>query len=342
MVEPNREPGDARKAFEVLDHAIGESCARAPGLRPPSAEPVDFRAALATASAEVRARLDRLLLAPDPETGLDILLASNALHAVLPEVAALVGFGDGEWRHKDLWKHTKQVVAQAVPRLEVRWAALLHDIGKIKTRSISADGEVHFFGHAELGAKMFDRMARRTGLFRHDPSLHQSIRFLILHHLRANQYDSAWTNSAVRRLARELGAELDNLLNLARADITTKRAEKKRRGLRQIEELGRRIGELAAEDAVVPALPSGIGTLIMETFHLPPSRLVGDAKRGLEVAVEAGEIPPHQPGEFYVNFLRTHAARFGLRAPTLNREPASSEMADGKPASDDESPSATG
>ena len=130
--------------------------------------------------------------------------------------------------------------------------------------------------------------------------------------LRANQYEASWTDSAVRRFARELGAELPDLLDLARADITTKRPEKRRRGLAQIEELSSRICQLAAEDAVVPPLPSGIGNLIMEAFALPPSRLIGDVKRALESAVDTGDVPGHEPGEFYVELLRKDPKRWGL------------------------------
>jgi poly(A) polymerase len=305
--------GDAERAFGALEWAVRR--ARGNGgadQAAPAASEADWRAATARSGPRVRASLERVLLAEDPEAGLDALLATGALAALLPEVQALVGFGDGEWRHKDVWKHTKQVVAQAVERPAVRWAALLHDIGKVKTRSIAPDGEVHFFGHAELGARMLDRIERRLGLFRDEPSLAQSVRFLVLHHLRANQYDATWTDSAVRRFARETGASLDDLLCLARADITTKRAEKKRKGLRQIEELARRIGELAALDAVVPPLPSGLGDLVMEAFGLPPSRLVGEVKRALEAAVQAGEIQAHQPGEYYVKLLLEDPARFGL------------------------------
>jgi len=273
---------------------------------------VSFQQAATRAPTQVKTLVERVLMGADPETGLDVLLASGALGAILPEVHALVGFGDGEWRHKDVWKHTKQVVRQAVPRVELRWAALLHDIGKIRTRTISPDGEVHFFGHAEVGARMFDKMERRTGLFREEKTLQTTVRFLILHHLRANQYEPSWTDSAVRRFAREMGPELENLICLAQADITTKRPEKKRRGLRQIDELARRISELAALDAVVPPLPSGVGDLIMEAFRLPPSRLIGDIKRALEQAIDNGEIPGHEPGEFYVEFVGAHTDRFGL------------------------------
>ncbi len=168
----------------------------------------DFREAVKLDPRAVRARLDRVVMGEDPEGGLDSLLEAGALSALFPEVHAMVGFGDGEWRHKDVWKHTKQVVRQAVPRIEVRWAALFHDIGKIKTRSFSPDGKVHFLGHAEVGTRMFDKLDRRLGLFGYEPALKDTVRFLVLHHLRANQYEPDWTDSAVRRFARELGEHL--------------------------------------------------------------------------------------------------------------------------------------
>lgn len=275
-------------------------------------DPESLKIAAKLDRAAVRARLDRVIMGHDPELGLDVLLENGALESIFPEVHAMVGFGDGEWRHKDVWKHTKQVVRQAVPRLEVRWASLFHDIGKVKTRSISPDGKVHFLGHAEVGTRMFDKLDRRIGLFSPDAALKDTVRFLVLHHLRANQYEAEWTDSAVRRFARELGAHLDDLLCLARADITTKRPEKKRKGLQQIEELAGRITTLAAEDAIKPPLPKGVGDEVMKAFGLPPSRLVGEIKRELEKAVEAGEIAPHLESEAYVAFVQADRARFKL------------------------------
>ena len=321
MPEPTKPPAPSPQApvragidhvFDVLEAAAAASEGRP---APPLVESIsedDFRASARLDPTGVRNRLDRVVMGEDPEHGLDELLRLGALSALFPEVHAMVGFGDGEWRHKDVWKHTKQVVRQSPPKLEVRWASLFHDIGKVKTRSISPDGKVHFLGHAEVGTRMFDKLDRRLGMFSPEPALKDTVRFLILHHLRANQYSADWTDSAVRRFARELGAHLDDLLCLARADITTKRPEKKRRGLEQIEELGRRICGLAAEDSRVPPLPGGIGDAIMVAFALPPSRKVGDLKRALEEGVEAGEIPPHQQVEFYVEFLRANRGRFDL------------------------------
>jgi poly(A) polymerase len=310
--QPVTEQGSAVRAIDALERAV-EIAEAGTSERPILvAGPADWQTAAARALPDLRSRLDRVMMGRDPEGGLEALLASGALDVLLPEVKKLVGFGDGEWRHKDVWKHTKQVVRQAVPRLEVRWAALLHDVGKVKTRSISATGEVHFFGHAEVGARLFDRLNRRTPLFSNDPALGSAVRFLVLHHLRANQYEGDWTDSAVRRFAREMGPHLDDLLCLSRADITTKRPEKKKRGLEQISDLATRIRTLADLDSRVPPLPSGIGDDMMKAFGLPPSRLIGDLKRSLECAVEAGEIAPRLESEAYIQFLSENKARFGL------------------------------
>ncbi len=260
--------------------------------------------------AEVRAECDRLLLGKRPNDGLDALLELGFLHVWLPEISALVGFGDGEWRHKDVWKHTKQVVWQSVPRLEVRWGALLHDIGKVKTRSVGENGEIHFFGHSEAGAAMFKtRVAKRLGF---EGELYERVHYLILHHLRASQYDGSWTDSAVRRFAREMGEGLKDLLDLSRADITTKRPEKKKRGLGQISELGKRIKELAVVDSKVPPLPKGLGTAISEAFGVPPSKRLGDLRNEIEARCDRGELESHKDVAYYLEFMRTHAEELGL------------------------------
>jgi poly(A) polymerase len=211
----------------------------------------------------------------------------------------MVGFGDGEWRHKDVWKHTKQVVRQAVPRLEVRWAALLHDIGKVPTRTFTNDG-VHFHGHAEVGARMFDKVVQRFLFARDD---RQTIRFLVKHHLRTNQYSEQWTDSAVRRFHREMGPHMTDLLDLSRADITSKRPGRRKALLEQISALSDRAHELAEHDAKLPPLPGGVGNAIMVAFELPPSRLIGDLKRALENAITNGDLEPRREDAYYIAHL---------------------------------------
>jgi len=257
-----------------------------------------------------REHMDRLLTSKHPEPGLDAIESVGCLDAWLPEVAAMVGFGDNEWRHKDVWKHTKQVVKQSVPRIEVRWGALLHDVGKPKTRRIDDRGTVTFHGHSEVGASMFrKRVADRLGF---EGALRERIHFLILHHLRAAQYDEDWTDAAVRRFYKQMGDGLRDLLDLSRADITTKRPEKRRRGVRQISLLAKRIRDLQEEDAKVAPLPKGLGTEIMKAFGIPPSRRLGDLIKQLTEAVETGEVEPHKPAAHYIDYLTTQKKKYAL------------------------------
>jgi poly(A) polymerase len=300
---------DQRAALKGLECALAAARSGAAPAEPlRSVEPEAFRS---LAMGEVRARLDALLLCRHADVGLEVLLEVGAIAALFPELARIVGFGDGE-SHKDVWLHTKQVVIQCLPRLAVRWAALLHDIGKPRTRSVTPDGAVHFFHHAEEGARMCERLDRRLGLFAEDPELGAEIRFLILHHQRAHQYEEQWTDSAVRRFARDIGGSLADLMALSRADMTTKRRDKRRRFLYQLKDLQERIARLAEEDAKEPALPKGLGDELMSAFGLPPSRRVGELRNALELAVQAGEIPAGQAPAVYIDFVRSQPARFGL------------------------------
>jgi poly(A) polymerase len=309
-VQLTPEEWSGRVALASLDRAV--AAARS-GEAVEPLHRVDAEAFRALAMDEIRPRLDALLLARHADVGLEVLLEVGFIGALMPELVKIVGFGDGE-SHKDVWRHTKQVVIQCLPRLPVRWAALFHDIGKPRTRSVAPDGAVHFFHHAEEGARMFERLDRRVGLFARDPDVGGEIRFLILHHQRAHQYEEEWTDSAVRRFARDVGAALDDLMALSRADMTTKRREKRRRFLYQLKDLQERIAKLAAEDAREPALPKGLGDELMRAFNLPPSRLIGDLRRALETAVDTGELPPGQSAETYIEFVRGQRERFGLPA----------------------------
>jgi poly(A) polymerase len=245
-----------------------------------------------------RQEIEQLLLGRGVHLALQWMHDAGVLAVWLPELEATVDFSqEAGRRHKDVWEHTKQVVRQSVPRPLVRWAALLHDIGKVPTRTFTADGGVHFHRHSEVGARMFHEVARR---FRFDKPTRQRIHFLILHHLRANQYDGSWTDSAVRRFDREMAEGLTDLLDLSRADITSARPGKRQNALRNISDLSDRIHKLREEDAKVPPLPTGIGNVIMEHFGLPPSKQIGDLKKALEASVESGELEPRREAEYYL------------------------------------------
>lgn len=294
---------DATRALAALHWAaeVGDAGAHLLADAPEPPSPHEWHAVTVP---EMREALDRLLLGRHTQEGLDALLHCGFLEAWMPEVHALVGFGDSEWKHKDIWKHTKQVVWQSVPRLAVRWSALLHDIGKVKTRRVEADGRVHFFGHSEVGAAMFrKRVARRLGF---EGEFYERVHFLILHHLRASQYDGEWTDSAIRRFAKEMDEGLNDLLDLSRADITTKRPERKKQGLRQISELARRIQHLRAEDEKPLPLPKGLGDAIMHHFGLPPSKRVGELRNRLEQGVIEGRLEAQRDFSYYLAWLDAH------------------------------------
>jgi poly(A) polymerase len=300
-------PSDPSRALQALEQA---ALSAEGGTLVGQALVVSREDLRALTPGDVRRELDRMILGPRADLGLDQLLKSGVLDLLFPEVKSMVGFGDGEWRHKDVWKHTKQVVTQSVPRLEVRWGALLHDIGKPKTRRIEPDGTVTFYAHSEVGASMFrKRVAKRLGF---EGALFDRVHFLILHHLRASKYDGSWTDSAVRRFYKQMGEGLRDLLDLSRADITTKRPERRKRGVAQISALGKRIQEIKSVDAKIAPLPKGLGTLITERLGVPPSKKLGDVRKQLELDVEDGLLEAGQESEYYVAWLEKERERYGI------------------------------
>src|SRR5260221_4021050 len=259
---------------------------------------------IAADKARLRAAVEQAIRGRDIDAALEWMQRTGILRVLFRELEATVDLQQEAGRqHKDVWAHTKQVVKQTVRRPLVRWAALLHDIGKVPTRTFTPDG-VHFHGHAEVGARMFDKIHSRFDFARDE---RQTIRFLVKHHLRTNQYSDQWTDSAVRRFHREMGAYMPDLLDLSRADITSKRPGRRKQLLEQIAALAARVDKLAEEDAKLPPLSGGVGNAIMVAFELPPSRLIGDLYRALETAIDTGELAPRREDAYYVAYLPSHA-----------------------------------
>lgn len=232
---------------------------------------------------------------------LEFLKETGVLKHILPEVDALAGLEPGAaHRHKDLWAHTRQVAAQAEARPAVRWAALLHDIGKARTRTVDEHGRVHFYGHEAAGAEMVEPIAQR---FRFDRALRERVRFLVLHHQRPNAYLPEWTDAAIRRFGRDVGLYLEDLLALSRADITSKRAGVRAEGLKRVEELAARLRDLAEREGQGPLLPKGLGRAIMERFGLPEGPAVGALRTRLEQAVLDGLLPRNAEYAVYLEYL---------------------------------------
>lgn len=245
--------------------------------------------------------LDRVLLGPGVMAGLQVLYDTRVLQFLMPEVASLVGFHEScPVHHKDIWDHTLKVVAKAERTLIVRWAALMHDIGKVWTRQVTKGGKVHFFRHEEFGALLFEGVAARL---KFDAETTERVSYVIKNHARVNLYEDNWTDSAVRRLMRDFEAHLDDLIAFSKADYTTKRTWREAELKRQMAELEARIAAIREADARVPPLPTGLGNDMMERFGLTPGRRIGELKRLLEAAVEAGELAPHQESGVYLDWL---------------------------------------
>ena len=252
------------------------------------------------------------------------------LPLLLPELDATVAFSqEGGRRHKDVWEHTKTVVRQAVPRPEVRWAAALHDIGKVPTRKFTERGSVTFHGHAEVGVRMFRRGPAKRITF--PAPVRSRVEELIRYHLRPGQYEVSWTDSAVRRFDREMGDCLRDLLDLSRADITSKRPGKRQACLRQISALAKRIEELRAEDSKPKPLPPGLGNHLMSALELPPGKHLAELRERLETLFESGEIEGGRDASYYVDLVRSRDLLDGIeiRSPRGFKHQARSSGDDG-------------
>jgi len=252
-----------------------------------------------------RTVLSDALLGPEPERALRRLREQGRLRQWLPEVEALAALQPaGEHPHKDLWEHTLQVVVQSPVRRVVRWAALLHDIGKVPTRRFEPSGAVTFRGHAEQGALLFEaQIAPRLGF---NAPARERIAALVRHHQRVTQYDDAFSDRAVRRLARTLGDGFEDLLDLGRADVTSRFPERRERALQRIAALRTRWRALAEKDAVPPALPAGLGHHLMAHQKLSPGPRVGALLGRLEAAVRTGLLPRGAAPEVYLQWLEQH------------------------------------
>lgn len=190
--------------------------------------------------------MDKILVGEHVTTVLQDMVDLGVLQIVLPEMVAvlcLTGVSQGKYHSKDIWKHTLGVVRQTPADPDLRWAALLHDIGKPATRS-EEGGEVHFFNHEHVGVQMVYNITKRL---RFSTERRKRIAFLVSNHMRLAMYQSSWTKSAVRRVAVFAGDYLNDLMALSRADITSARADKVAWRLSQLTEFGDRVQALLTE-----------------------------------------------------------------------------------------------
>jgi poly(A) polymerase len=233
----------------------------------------------------VQAELSKLLLGADPRAGLELLVSTGLAAVVLPELPALAMAADEHGQHKDVYAHTLQVLEQAIaledsgPDLVLRWAAVLHDIGKPATRRFDGDGRVSFHHHEVVGA----RMARvRLKALKYPKEIIEQVAELVFLHLRFYGYRSGeWTDSAVRRYVFDAGPLLPRLHKLVRSDCTTRNKRKAAALSATYDALEQRIAALAEQEEFDNVRPDLDGNQIIEILELRPGPVVGEAYRFL-------------------------------------------------------------
>jgi poly(A) polymerase len=254
----------------------------------------------------VRDELVKIVLAPDPVRGLRLLVETGLAAYVLPELPALALERDEHHRHKDVYEHTLTVLEQSIdledrlsevtgggPDFVSRFAALMHDVGKPKTRRFAENNVVTFHHHDVVGAKL---TRKRMQALRFSREQTDAVVQLVEQHLRFHGYGSGeWTDSAVRRYVRDAGDQLERLHVLTRADCTTRNRRKAETLRRTYDELEARIQHLSQAEELASIRPDLDGNQIMEILGIGPGREVGQAYRHLlELRLDRGPMTQEQ------------------------------------------------
>ncbi len=256
----------------------------------------------------VRDELVKLVVAPYPRLGLRLLVETGLADRVLPELPALALELDEHHRHKDVYEHTLTVLEQTIdlesrlpgdgPDFVARFAALMHDVGKPRTRRFSGDGTgtVTFHHHDVVGAKIVRKRMKALRFSNHDID---AVAKLVELHLRFHGYGSGeWTDAAVRRYVRDAGDQLERLHVLTRADSTTRNRRKAERLQRSYDHLEERIAKLAEEEELASIRPDLDGNEIMRALGLRPGREVGEAYGFLlELRMDRGPMSKEEATE---------------------------------------------
>ena len=253
----------------------------------------------------VRDELVKLINGKSPAAGMDLLVESGLADYVLPEVAALKLEMDEHHRHKDVYQHSLTVLRQACeqetgpdgpvpgPDFILRFAALMHDVGKPATRRFEPAGSVSFLHHDVVGAKL---TAKRMKALRFDNDTIKAVSRLVELHMRFYGYgDAGWSDSAVRRYVTDAGPLLERLHRLTRSDVTTRNRRKAERLAFAYDDLETRIAKLAEQEELASIRPDLDGSQIMELLGIRPGPVVGRAYRFLlEERMENGPSNPEE------------------------------------------------
>lgn len=246
----------------------------------------------------IQVELDKLIGGEAPWDGFDLLVSTGLADRVLPELSGIQMEADEHMQHKDVYAHSMTVLRQAIaqeedgPDLVLRWAALLHDVGKPATRSFEG-GRVSFHHHEVVGAKL---VRKRFRALKYSKQMTTDVSQLVFLHMRFYGYgEDAWTDSAVRRYVTDAGELLPRLHKLVRADCTTRNKRKSDRLRRAYDNLEERIAELAEKEDLARVRPDLDGNQIMQLLGLKPGPDVGRAWAYLkELRLEQGPMEPEE------------------------------------------------
>lgn len=256
--------------------------------------------------------LNKIILSPVPSYGFKLLFHSGLLKIFFPELVELHGVESvGNKSHKDNFFHTLQVldnVSVMSYDLWLRWAAILHDIAKPATKRFDKIHGWTFHGHEERGARMVPNIFRRMKLPMNEKMLF--VQKLVRLHLRPIPLAKEVTDSAIRRLLFDAGDDVDALMKLCRADITSKNNEKVNRFLKNFDLVEQKMAEVESKDQIRNFQPPVSGDEIMKMFNIPPSKVIGDIKEQIKEAILEGEI--RNDREEAMNLLMKLAAKHGL------------------------------
>lgn len=257
--------------------------------------------------------LNKIILSPIPSEGFLLLEASGLLQLIFPELYAMKGVDQQDgYGHKDNFYHTLQVldnVSEASYNLWLRWSAIMHDIAKPATKKFEPGHGWTFHGHEVVGAAMVAKLFRRLKLPMDEKMKY--VQKLVRLHLRPIALvQEGISDSAIRRLLFDAGDDLDDLMTLCKADITSKNPDKVTRYLRNYEAVIQRLKDVEAQDHLRNWQPPITGQMIMDTFGLPPGPLVGEIKTAIREAILDGQVP-NEFSQAY-QFLLEEGKRHGL------------------------------